>query len=321
MIRFRALLFLLLLSPGRLGSDPPITQSNQPPRVALIGFTGNAKTPVERVITEALAGDERISIIDPGQVLAAVRGALYDGSINLSREEARRLGSAVGCDFFIIGKAELITRSDRENASFVEALVGVFIVDGRAGEMVLFDFIADKAASTESASGSAAKDLGARFSTYINEVVQWESSRGRKAALRSGELIEDMPDEDSPRREGFKAPEFLNRVRPDYPEEADRADVSATVEARVVLSSDGVIGEVEIIRWAGYGLESTAVRAIKQLKFTPAIRNGEPVSVRALIRYNFRRSRGADPITRESEKKTPERDLRQIFKPKLRPPV
>jgi TonB family protein len=57
----------------------------------------------------------------------------------------------------------------------------------------------------------------------------------------------------------------------------------------VVLRSSGEVGEAEITRWAGYGLEDSALRAIRQLKFNPASRNGQPISVRAMIRYNFRR--------------------------------
>ena len=320
MIRYCLLLVVLFVLPERPGFDAPVTQSERPPRVAVIGFTGNAKALTDLAVKEALARDTRVSIIDPDQVAAAVRGARYDGSINLSSEAARELGAAVGCDFFVIGKAELVTRSDRENRSFVEALIGVFIVDGRGGALVLFDFIAKQEASEEHAAKSAAEALRERLSTYIDALVQWGSSR-RRGAQPSGEPAEEMPDENSPRRDGFKAPEFLNRVRPDYPDEADRADISATVEARAVLSSKGEIGEIEIIRWAGYGLEASAVRAIRQLKFTPATRDGKPVSVRAVIRYNFRRSRGTDPITKEPEKKPPERDLRQIFKTKLRPPT
>ena len=47
----------------------------------------------------------------------------------MSRDEARRVGAAIGCDFFIIGKAEALTRSTRENESHEEAYAGVMIVD------------------------------------------------------------------------------------------------------------------------------------------------------------------------------------------------
>ena len=98
-----------------------------------------------------------------------------------------------------------------------------------------------------------------------------------------------MPAEGSPQSTGFTAPQFLNRVKPEYTEEAGRADINATVEAKAVFRADGEVGEVEIIRWAGFGLDESAERAIRGLKFKPATRDGRAVSVRALVRYNFRR--------------------------------
>src|SRR5687768_16704851 len=64
---------------------------------------------VERNLAEALTRDSRVMIIDGSQTRPALAGVGYDGSINLSNEEARRVGSAMGCDFFIIGKAETLT--------------------------------------------------------------------------------------------------------------------------------------------------------------------------------------------------------------------
>jgi len=49
------------------------------------------------------------------------------------------------------------------------------------------------------------------------------------------------------------------------------------------------VGEIQIVRWGGFGLDESAERAIRQLKFKPATRDGRAVSVRAIVRYNFRR--------------------------------
>ncbi len=118
-------------------------------------------------------------------------------------------------------------------------------------------------------------------------IEQSPSSKGDSRGPR--ELIEDLPEEGSPKVNGFKPPEFLNRVKPEYNSEAEQADITATVEAMVVFRSTGEVGEIEIVRWAGFGLDQSSERAIRQLKFKPATRDGKPISVRALIRYNFRR--------------------------------
>jgi hypothetical protein len=285
---------------------------------------------LELSLAEALSRDPRVTLIDPSIAQPALIGLGYDGSINMSREEARKLGGAIGCDFFIVGKAEAFTRSEHANESHEEAYAGVMIVDGRTGALTAFDFISNKAATTEAAQQSLMKTLEARAAGYVDRMMQVRAQastpRSRDSATSAstaGDPIEDVPAEDSPRSLGFKAPEFINRVKPDYATEAEIADITATVEAMVVFRSNSEVGGIEITRWAGFGLDESSERAIRQLKFKPATRDGKPISVRAMIRYNFRRVPGPankleQPASKPPDK--PERDLREIFKPTYRRP-
>jgi TonB family protein len=150
-----------------------------------------------------------------------------------------------------------------------------------------------------------------------------DSAKTSGSRPSTAEAIEEAPDEDSPRSVGFKPPEFLNRVKPEYTSEAELADITATVEAMVVFRSSGEVGEIDITRWAGFGLDDSAKRAIRQLKFKPATREGKSISARALIRYNFRRvtepaQKPEPPAPKPPDK--PERDLRKLFKPTYRRP-
>lgn len=268
-------------------------------RIALIGFAGtkpNDSHRTEAALTEALSRDERVSLIDQSLVQPVLGGIRYDRSINMNKDEARRLGAAIGCDFFIIGKSEALTRSTRENESHEEAYAGVMIVDARTGSLAAFDFISEKGRTREAALAELAKALSSRASVYIDRIAQFVDARStndsaRDAARSNDEIIEDIPDEKSPRAAGFSPPEFLNRVKPEYTAQADQADITASVEAMAVLHSSGEVGLVDITRWAGFGLDESAQRAIRQLKFKPATRDGKPVTVRALIRYNFRHVR------------------------------
>lgn len=275
-------------------------------RVAVIGLVGgnpNDARRIEAALIETLSRDNRVALIDQSLVKPAIAGVGYDRSINMSRDEARRVGAAIGCDFFIIGKTEALTRSTRENESHEEAYAGVMFVDARTGSLAAFDFISEKGATKEAAMNALAKSLSASLSGYAGLIASShaQASLPAKDAAReasrsnSDERIEDMPDEGSPRAAGFSPPVFLNRVKPEYTPQADAADITASVEAIVVLHSNGDVAAIDITRWAGFGLEQSAERAIRQLKFKPANRYGKPVSVRALIRYNFRRV--------ESEKK------------------
>ena len=75
-------------------------------RVALIGFTRasfpdsmTASNKVESRLNASLSSDPRVLLVDDSIVRSALHGLGYDGSINMSRDEARRVGSAIGCDF------------------------------------------------------------------------------------------------------------------------------------------------------------------------------------------------------------------------------
>lgn len=306
-------------------------------RVALIGFTrASSRDPaavsnkVESRLNASLSSDPRVLLVDDSIVRSALPGLGYDGSINMSRDEARRVGSAIGCDFFITGKLEVLTRSERKGESHEEAFAGLMVVDGRTGDLAVFDFISKKATTTGVALDEVEKAMAERATGYIDRIIQIRT-RGQVAAsttptsssTTAGDLVEDMPDEDSPRAAGFKPPQFLSRVKPSYPVEAEQADITATVEVTVVFRSNGEVGGAEITRWAGFGLDESAVAAVRQFKFSPALRNGNPISVRATIRYNFRR---VNDVSQQPEAPTPEppakpeRDLRLIFKPTYRRP-
>jgi TonB family protein len=301
-------------------------------RVALIGLTlpstvdsTAVANKAESGLTTSFGSDSRVTLVDPSIARPALKGIGYDGSINMSRDEARRVGSAIGCDFFITGKLEAFTRSDRAAEEHEEALIGVMVIDGRTGELAVFDFIDEKGATREAAVDALMKTLATRAAGYVDRMSRFQLARAQIGLPSSdktpAERVEDIPDEGSPGATGFKQPEFLNRVKPEYPDAADRADITATVEASAVFRANGQVGEVQITRWAGFSLDESAERAIRQLKFKPATRDGKPISVRATVRYNFRRlseAKPAEPTIKPEVKRVP--DLRRLFKPGYRPP-
>ena len=293
-------------------------------RIACIGFIGASTAIYDTTLSAALGKDGQAIGIDPSQIQPALKGIGYGGSINLSVEEARGIGAAIGCDFFIIGKAESSTRSESANQSHEETFIGVIIVDGRSGRLALFDFILKRAATVEASQQDARQALAAKTPHYIKKLLEFRTARESFVASKS-ETVEDIPDTQSVLAAGFKPPEFINRVKPEYTDEAARADITATVEANVVFQADGEVGEIEMIRWAGFGLDESAERAIRQLKFKPATRDNQAIHLRALIRYNFRRvnenevkQKAKEPEHKVEEK--PQRDLRQLFKPRIRIP-
>jgi len=313
------------------GATQPTTERAL--RIALIGFVDgslaneqtNSAPRLEDALGAALKRDARVALIERSQLQPALSGIGYTGSINMTRGEARGLGAAIGCDFFIIGKKDVSTRSQTKGESHEEALVGVMIVDGRTGALAAFDFLSERAATKEAAFAAVMKAIEARARNYVDRMNECRAAREatNQSNDASSERIEDVPDAESALGAGFKSPEFSNRVKPEYTDAADRADISATVEAVAVFRANGEIGEVEITRWAGFGLDESAEVAIHKLKFKPATRDGQAISVRATVRYNFRRTneqprRPDEPAAKPQDPPAP--DLRKYFKPGYRPP-
>ncbi|MGA9773899.1 MAG: energy transducer TonB [Blastocatellia bacterium] len=299
-------------------------------RIALIGFVdgsvaGEQTTTgsgVEATLEAALKRDARASLIERSQLQPALSGIGYQGSVNMTRNEARGLGAAIGCDFFIIGKKDVSTRSQAKNESHEEALIGVMIVDGRTGALAAFDFLSARAATKEAALAAVMKELESRARNYVDRMNEYRAAREAmdRSNAAGSEHIEDVPDAESALGAGFEPPGFSNRVKPEYTEAAERADVSAIVEAVAVFRANGEIGDVQIIRWAGFGLDESAETAIRKLNFKPATRDGKAISVRATVRYNFRRTDktgGDEPAAKPQEPSVP--DLRKYFKPGHRP--
>jgi TonB family protein len=103
-------------------------------------------------------------------------------------------------------------------------------------------------------------------------------------------LIEEAPeDEKAANDQGIRLPRPYRRLRPEYPETAARAEAEATVDVAVNVGADGEVGEVEVVRWAGFGLDETTIATVRKLHFFPAMKNGTPVPMRVLLRYNFRK--------------------------------
>jgi hypothetical protein len=173
-------------------------------RVAMIGFahgpSRDSLTVSDKVLSRlnaSLSSDPRVLLVDDSIIRPALRGVGYDGSINMSRDEARRVGGAIGCDFFITGKLEVLTRSEHKGESHEEAFAGLMIVDGRTGNLAVFDFISEKATSRETALNAVEKALVERTTGYIDRIIQVRarvpgSNTPTNFNTAPGDIIEDL---------------------------------------------------------------------------------------------------------------------------------
>lgn len=88
---------------------------------------------------------------------------------------------------------------------------------------------------------------------------------------------------------GITLPRVLREVKPQYTADAMRAKVQGTVLLECVVMPDGSVGQVKIARSldAVFGLDQEAIKAARQWRFAPGIRQGEPVPVLVTIELTF----------------------------------
>jgi TonB family protein len=83
-------------------------------------------------------------------------------------------------------------------------------------------------------------------------------------------------------------PTILYREKAQYTQEAKDNKVEGTVVLSVVFGADGQIGDIKVIKGLSYGLTQKAIEAASKIRFEPAMKDGQPVSVRGNLEYSFR---------------------------------
>jgi protein TonB len=84
------------------------------------------------------------------------------------------------------------------------------------------------------------------------------------------------------------APTLVYAPDPEYTEKARRAKYQGVCVISTVVDAQGNPTQVQVLRQLGMGLDKKAVEAVKQYKFKPAMRLGNPVAVEVKIEVNFR---------------------------------
>jgi bla regulator protein BlaR1 len=84
------------------------------------------------------------------------------------------------------------------------------------------------------------------------------------------------------------APKLVYAPDPEFTEKARRAKYQGACVITTVVDAQGNPTQVQVVRHLGMGLDKKAVEAVKQYRFKPAMRLGNPVAVKVNIEVNFR---------------------------------
>lgn len=82
-------------------------------------------------------------------------------------------------------------------------------------------------------------------------------------------------------------PQILYQEKAKYTEGARQNRVQGTVVVSVVFTADGRVSAARVVRGLPDGLNDEAIKAAQKIKFRPAMKNGQPVSVRMAIEFTF----------------------------------
>lgn len=88
---------------------------------------------------------------------------------------------------------------------------------------------------------------------------------------------------------GITLPRVVREVKPQYTAEAMRAKVQGVVWLECVVLPDGTVGNVKVIKPLDpvFGLDQEAIKAARQWRFMPGMRQGQPVPVLVTIELTF----------------------------------
>jgi len=226
-------------------------------------------------------------LVDRAMSEAAFASSMADDKFNMSTDESKSVGSAIGCDFFILVKAETLRRSSAKQAKYYESHAAVYAISSRSGKLVFWRlslFEASTSLEAQTLLNANTVQLASDIANKLRSIVKSELSE------KSLSEMEVPPDPESPLARSFRAPIPYRRFKPKYTTEAFLYSIQATVDIIVDVGERGSILRTEVVRWAGYGLDESVEKAVRSMNWRPAERNGKPLPMRFLLRYNFKKT-------------------------------
>lgn len=285
-MRWQVFLFFLFFLGFNI--SPALAQTIKPENLTLaLIFEDTESQYLSPNLIKALE-KEGFSIQEKSLTETISKNLKFPNQMNLTLNEARNFGQALGVDAFLIVRTILAERADVGASLYGDCYLAIAFVSTKSGKLSLFDFIEIKQPSTKEAFETATKKLISQIPSYTTQFLSSLNNQLLPPKLDSIDIEAlEIPVEGSELSERFKLPKFSSRKQPIYTENARKMMVSAIVELEVVLRKDGTVGNIEITHWAGFGLDESAIAAAKELKFSPATLDERAVSCRAVLRYNF----------------------------------
>ena len=86
---------------------------------------------------------------------------------------------------------------------------------------------------------------------------------------------------------GVVLPKREIQIEPDYPENAKKAEKEGEVILQATIDENGIPHDIVAVTNLGFGLEESAIEALKRTTYRPAMKAGKPISLRVEISITF----------------------------------
>lgn len=87
---------------------------------------------------------------------------------------------------------------------------------------------------------------------------------------------------------GVTPPKGVSMPNPEYSDKARKKKISGTVVVAMVVTPDGTVRDVTVIKSLERSLDQQAIAAVKTWTFEPATKDGKPVAVHLHAEVSFR---------------------------------
>lgn len=85
----------------------------------------------------------------------------------------------------------------------------------------------------------------------------------------------------------MKPPKLTHYVEPDFSPSSKEAFVEGTVKISTVVTTEGLPSMLKIVKGLNTDEDKTAVEAVKQWRFQPGTKAGQPVRVKVTVEVDF----------------------------------
>ena len=124
-------------------------------------------------------------------------------------------------------------------------------------------------------------------------IVPGSGSESTRGMIKPGGFETAAADSDVPRPKQADTPPpvqlvvILTKPNPVYSDEARKLKLEGEVLVEVIFPASGPVQVVRVTKGLGHGLDEAAIRAAQQIRFKPALQDGQPVDFPATVHIEF----------------------------------